>query len=596
MTERRRRTRRFTRALGLGSVALAISATACDRTPTTSGEALLLLTIDTLRADRLGCAGDPRARTPFLDRSARHGTQFAVAVAVAPLTLPSHATILSGALPPTHGARDNGSYRVHEDTPLLAETFASAGWETAAFVAAFPLASRFGLARGFETYGEATGVRRTGSTSSFAERSAGAVNADVSSFLASRESDRPLFLWVHYFDPHAPYAPPRHWARYATRDAYRGEIAYADREFGALERMLSSRFATVRVAITSDHGESLGEHGEESHGIFVYESTTRVPLSFAGEGMPRALRTEPVSLVEIATRLASWVGLTFDPGDHASLISPRADDEIYVESAYPLLRHGWSALRGLRTQHWKVIRAPEPEVYDLLADPGETRNLADDADARKRVAPLFSELASSAWDVVPPQESPDPQVEAALASLGYASMPERSEPLTDRPDPKEHVRIERYLGRATAALEAGQLADARAALALALGEDADNKEARLVRARLVAASGDIDGAFRMYEEALTLAPATLDALVYYETGRLALDVSDWARAEAAFERSVALDPLNADAVYNWGLAAYRSDRYADAEQRWRAALEIDPDHEFAREWIDDAARRAGEQE
>ena len=583
------------RVLTAAGAALLALGLACAREPARSGDVVALVTIDTLRADRLGCHGDPAARTPHLDRAARRGTQHAMAVATAPLTLPSHATILSGTLPPVHGARDNGSYRVHESTPLVAEAFQDAGWETAAFVAAFPLAARFGLARGFDHYGEATGVRRTGSMSSFAERRASAVNDEVREYLDGRTARDRLFLWVHYFDPHAPYDATRNWTRSVGRDGYRGEIAYTDREFGMLERALVSRFRTVLLALTADHGESLGDHGEDTHGIFVYDATMHVPLSFTGPGFAAGvIEREPVSLTMIAPNLAASAGVAFAPAD-----APQLEAEVgacYVESAYPRLRHGWAALRGLRTERWKVIRAPEPEIYDVLADPGELDNRFGDPHARAAVDALFRELELDVWDVQPPREEPDPEVEAALASLGYASIPaRRDEPAEELPDPKGRVRIERFLGLAHTALEAGDLAGATSALALVKAADPDNKESRLVRARLVAAGGDVEAAYLVYEEALALPPASLDALVYYEMGRLALDLGHWSRAEDAFGRSASLDPLNADAVYNWGLAAYRLDRFDDAVSRWRAALEIDPRHEFALEWIADAeARSRGE--
>ena len=577
----------------LAALALSVLAACGPRGEAPSGDVLLLLTIDTLRADRLGCGGDPRARTPFLDRVARGGTQFGTAVAATPLTLPSHATILTGLEPPAHGARDNGLFRVSEEAPLVPSALEAAGWETAAFVAAYPLAARFGLSRGFETYREAGGVRREGSASSFPERTAQQVNDDLLPWLDARRRSDPLFFWVHYFDPHAPYSPPRIYRKIHGRDSYRGEITFTDRRTGDLLRALEERFETVRICVTADHGESLGQHGEESHGIFVYEATTRVPLLFRGDGFPAGtLRSAPASLAQVAPTIVEWAGL--DPAranfPRPSLRTPADDSPVYVESLYPELRHGWSRLQGFRSPRWKVIRAPEPELYDLVDDPGETTNLH--GTANEEAAALLASLDRPEWNVALAPGRPDPEVEAALRSLGYAGVAPSSPGGEDLPDPKDRVAIERHLGRITAHLEAGQIPAARNALSLALAVDEKNKEAHVLRARLEAASGNVGGALEILEWCLTIPPASADGVVHFAAGELALNSGQLPFAEESFARAVAADGLNVDAVYNWGLVAYREGRFQDAVDRWRRALTIDPGHAYANEWLADAQARA----
>ncbi len=558
--------------------------TADDRDP-----AVLLVTIDTLRADRLGCGGDPRARTPHLDRLARTGLQYAVAIAAVPVTLPSHATILTGLVPPEHGVRDNGLYRVPDDVPSVAEAFRAAGWNTAAFVAAYPLAARFGLDRGFARYHDEFGVRDVASGAPFAERPADRVNESVAAWTASAP-DGPAFLWVHYFDPHAPYAPPRPWG-VAPRDPYRGEVSFTDRQLGAMLQGLRERYDVRLSIVTADHGESLGEHRESTHGIFIYEATTRVPLLLAGPDVPATgLRPGPVPLTAVAPTLAEGAGLdasTFpDPplagGDEAA-------DDLYTESMYPRLRHGWSELRAFRTRDWKVIQAPRPEAYDLRTDPGETMNLWENDDLPAFVDELFDRLEDEAFAFVSPSAAPDPEVEARLASLGYASVAEDD---GDRPDPKDRVLVERSLGRAAGLLEAGNLVGARASLAAVRQRDPHNKEAQLLLARVEASSGNVDRARALLDEALRLPPPTLDSTVHYEMGRLALDRGEPLEAERHFETSVMLDPLHVDARYNWGLAAYRDGRFGDAAERWREVLRLDPNHANAKQWLGDAEQRA----
>lgn len=574
-----------------------------------TGEALLLVTLDTLRGDRVGCGGDPAARTPGLDRLARTGLQFPVAVASVPLTLPSHATILSGLTPPEHGARNNGFYRVEDDVPLLPEALSRAGWETAAFVAAFPLARRFGLARGFATYHD-TGGMLGDASSGYAERPADRVTDDVETYLAARTDERPLFLWVHYFDPHAPFVPHAPFARRSGVDRYAGEVEFADRQMRRLLGVLEQRFTTVRVCVVADHGESLGDHGEDSHGIFVYESTTRVPLVFSGEGVRRgALEALPASVTRIAPSLLSWVGV--DPVGAGFVahplpeVGPSAtpdaatgdrDEPIYVESLLPQLRLGWAPLRGLRTSRWKVIQAPEPEIYDLARDPGERTNLYDDEATRATVADLLTRIESAPWTVrdTRPEEVDEPTA-ALLESLGYVGGARAfREGGRDLPDPKQAIAINRPILEASAFLAAGQLVPARQAISRALSVDSRHKEAYLLLARIEAESGNPEGALSYYDYCLTLPPPELDPVVNAGAGRVALDAGWPERAEPYLERAVHGNPLDADALFNWGAAAFRQGRYGDAAARWREVLRLDPDHSSARQWLPEAEAKRTE--
>jgi choline-sulfatase len=588
---------------------LALAGCAPDAGPPPSGDATLLVTIDTLRGDAVGCGGDPSARTPVFDRLARSGAQFAVAVSPVPLTLPSHTSIHSGLVPPEHGARNNGFYRVEERVPLLAEAFAAAGRETAGFVAAFPLARRFGLDRGFAVYRDTGGLAADGEQGAYPERSADAVNADVHAWLDARTEDRPAFLWIHYFDPHSPYVPHGPLRPADDRAAYAGEIAFADRQLGELLAMLRDRFAAVRICVTADHGESLGEHQEESHGIFVYEATTRVPLAFAGPDVAAGqLFPRPAPLTRIAATLLAWSGVdgTADrfPQEPfpvtAALVPDRRGDRrfaepVYVESLLPEERLGWAPLRGLRGERWKVIRAPEPELYDLDADPGELRNLHDDPAAREAAATLLDDIEDPRWDARPVAPSPvDERTEAMLATLGYVGGTGTPTETTDLPDPKSRIAINRHLMNAYAALGAGRIAAARGALSRALSVDSRHKEAYLLLAEVEVRSGNPKAALADYEFALTLQPAALDPVVHAGAGKTALDAGWNDVAERHLAEAAKGNPLDADVLFNWGTAAYRAGRFDDAVARWQRALALDPDHPSARRWLPDAeARRDG---
>jgi tetratricopeptide (TPR) repeat protein len=259
---------------------------------------------------------------------------------------------------------------------------------------------------------------------------------------------------------------------------------------------------------------------------------------------------------------------------------------------YPELRHGWAALRAFRSEEWKVVKAPEPEIFHLPTDPGETENLHSDPAVRAELAGLFAELASERFDLAPPgAESVDPEVEAALRSLGYAAPAPRGEEGREAPDPKERIRLERLLGSAASALESGNLAAARAAISRALSVDPRNKETQILLARLEASSGNFDRAFEVFRWSLGLPPKSTDAIVHYEAGRVALDAGRLELAEASFARSVEEDPLNVDALFNWGVAAYRQGRFRDAAARWRDALRLDPRHAPATRWLPDAEEK-----
>ncbi|HMB68784.1 MAG TPA: sulfatase-like hydrolase/transferase, partial [bacterium] len=534
------------------AAAIVVGAGGCSRPESPRTDAIVLVSVDTMRGDRFGAGGDAAARTPQLDRLARCGTQCATAVSPAPVTLPAHASLLTGLLPPAHGARDNGSFRVRDDVPLLAENMRRAGRATMACSAAFPLASRFGLARGFDVYADSLGVRASGE--SFAERPARSVTRDALARIDAAGTDRPLFLWMHFFDPHAPYEPPPPWSAACGGDGYRGEIAFTDRELGLALRALRDRYHPLRVCVTADHGESLGEHGEDTHGVFVYESTTRVPLVFCGPGADARLVKRPVGLTEVAGALEEW-----NRDARLELPAERSPGTagLYSETLYPELRHGWSRLRALRTERWKVIRAPRPEVYDMIADPGETTNLHG-SPAAAAGEQLAAALEDPRWDADDRPEEIDPETEAALLSLGYAgTVAPDARPAEALPDPKDRIRLERILSRAGGALESGRLAAARSALGSALAVDPGNKEANLLRARVEAAAGQIPLAEEVFAYCLELEPASLDAVVYYELGRVQLHAGRPADARASFAAAVERDPLNVDARFNLGVAESR---------------------------------------
>jgi len=557
----------------------------------------VLVTIDTLRADHVGCYGATTEATPTLDALARRGVRFETAISPAPLTLPSHATLFTALDPPAHGVRSNGAFRLDEGPATLAERFRSAGFATAAFVSAFVLDRRFGLTRGFERYDDELGVqdedvgvesRRAGET--------------VDAALGWLE-DAParFFLWLHLYDPHAPYEPPEpHQTRQLGRP-YDGEIAYADAELGRLLAALDARFPDGRtlVLVTSDHGESLGEHGEPTHAFTVYDATQRVPLILAGPSVPAGV-VEPrlVRLADVAPTLLALAGLPpLDGVSGASLLpAPGAPREpgagvAWVETLAPQLDLGWSPLLGVRTPEHKYVRAPRPELYELASDPGETRNLA--AERPDLVAELDALVAArAAGQRAQPNLGVDAETAERLRALGYLSAPEPAasgRPLGEvgGPDPKDEIgklevlrevltflkqrrgreALERFaalgalgfeleLLRGEAALLAGELDAARASVERAQRLDAGRANPRVLLGRIEEAAGRLDRADAAFREALRLDPEAGGAAV--GLGRVAEARGELDAARAHYEKARTLRRIEAEAL--WRLAALEIER------------------------------------
>ena len=351
---------------------------------------VLLVTLDTTRADRIGAFGGAAVPTPSLDAIAREGVRFDEATSQVPLTLPSHATILTGRYPASHGVRHNGAYRLRDSETTLAERFRDAGFETAAFVGAFVLNRQYGTSQGFGTYDDVDVDRYQGGrdVQFEAQRTADDVNARVLDWLDRRKPGR-FFAWVHYYDPHLPYAPPESDARTLRGSGYDREISYLDACFGDLVRALRGRglLDTTIVAVAGDHGESLGEHREVSHGVFLYEGALRVPMMIRAPGRVPvgSVVHGPAGLVDLAPTLLELAGMKPTPGTEGRSLLPRIlgrddgrDAPVFAETYMPRIEFGWSELHMVRDERFKYILAPRPELYDLKDDPKEepreTRN------------------------------------------------------------------------------------------------------------------------------------------------------------------------------------------------------------------------------
>jgi arylsulfatase A-like enzyme/Flp pilus assembly protein TadD len=421
-----------------------------------SSRDIVLITIDTLRADAPGFAGNPRSQTPALDRLAAQGRVFTNAHAHNVVTLPSHTNILTGLYPYQHGVRDNTGFRLSAGVPTLATVLHGAGYATGAFVAAFPLDSQFGLNHGFDVYDDHYPKGSNETEFVIPERRGDEVVRLALAWWKARQG-RPRFLWVHLYDPHAAYEPPEPFASRFKDNPYLGEVAAADSFLAPLlGPFLAGQERPALVIVTGDHGEALGEHGEESHGLFTYEATLKVPLVVWGRGVAPGRDGRSARHVDIFPTVLQAAGIagTTLPGPRRpgrSLLGPPDSGDSYFESLSSTLNRGWAPLRGLLRGGTKFIALPLPEVYDLPRDPREKDNRFEAE--RQAARGVFAALPKeSAWP--PKREDLRPGNAALLQSLGYisgsAALRESYGPEDDPKrliglDQKVHTAIDLYM-------------------------------------------------------------------------------------------------------------------------------------------------------
>jgi hypothetical protein len=428
---------------------------------------LLLVTLDSTRADALSGDAASRALAPRIAALAEGGVRFPNAYTVAPLTIPAHASLLTGLVPPRHGARDNGRFALPGSADTLAEVLHARGFETAAFVSALVLDRGFGLDQGFELYDQPPLVERMNGGMP-AERPGLETALAAAGWLGERERGQPFFAWVHLFDAHNPYAPgPEHLAR-AGGDAYRGEVAALDDAVGILVDALAARGldSETLIVVTADHGESLGEHGELLHGALCYEATVRVPLVFRFPGAPpEPGRARLASLVDLFPTMLARLALPIPPGlDGFDLFATDLPVErgVYFESYLGFLHYGWSPLAGWLDGRGKYLHSSEPEFYLSWTDPEERHDLADSRvkDCERARAEIAALLARPA--LARTEHGASRELEAALWALGYArgesveaELPSPLAP-SDAPSPKTGARELEPLQRANALFNAGR--------------------------------------------------------------------------------------------------------------------------------------------
>lgn len=542
------------------------------------GANVVLISIDTMRTDRLGAYGYEGADTPRIDGLARDGIRFEQVVSPMPLTLPAHTSLMTALSTPAHGVRDNGAFELAAEDTTLAEQLRQAGYAGGAFVGSFVLHSRWGLERGFDHYDDNFEYEQPGGIPGQVERRAEAVvDAAIGWLREPREA--PFFAWIHLYDPHSPYAAPEPYAsRFADRP-YDGEVAYTDAQIGRLIDELDGQGVlddTVLV-LTADHGEGLGEHDEPGHGMFLYDTTVLVPLIIRAPDGARAGRAvvEQVRLIDVAPTIlelvdveipTSFVGASLEPF-FAGEAAPRA---AYSETYYPLWHFGWQELRALRKDGFKYIQAPREELYDLGSDPDELRNIA--ADQPSRAAALESEVEDLRGEPAQAPGALSAEASARLRALGYIGNAPADVPAGPLPDPKDKIHLFTRTTEGQGLLAAGELTEAVEVLRGVVEEDPRISSAWVTLGNAQFRLGRFADAAASFREAVRLAPQDHVALVNLGLAHRRLGDPEAARAD--FEAVLTLDPSNTSARFNLGEMTIESGDAARAKEHFEAAARI----------------------
>jgi arylsulfatase A-like enzyme/tetratricopeptide (TPR) repeat protein len=547
---------------------------------------VLLVTVDTLRADHLGSYGYAAAQTPALDRLAARGLRFAQAATVAPLTLPAHSSLMTGTFPAYHGVRDNGGFYLGDDQVTLAKVLRAGGYRTGGFVSAFVLDRRWGIGQGFDRYYDDFDLAkyRLDVGLDAVQRPGSEVVSKAIEWL-DQDSTRPFLAWVHLYEPHAPYDPPEPIrVRFPPTmiGAYDAEVATADIQVGRLIDHLatSGRLDRTVVVVLGDHGESLGEHGEEQHGFFVYDATVRIPLIVAGPGVPSRVIGDQVRIVDVMPTLLEMLGVETPKSVQGRSLLPLARGErldlvALSETWYPRHHYGWSELTAIRDGRYHFIAAPRRELYDTQTDPGETHNLADvnpsGADIQAQALQAFVARTSATHAPAAPR-AVDPDVEQRLRALGYvgATISPRVLDERRRGDPKDKIALYNLMKQAGLDSVEGRVDDGIRKVRQALADDPEIVEAYLMLGNMNAKAKREKESLAAYQKALALDPDNQSAafslaLAYKSAGRTEA-------AEAGFERVLTLNPRDSKARYQLADIWMQRGDFARAEAALQRAV------------------------
>jgi arylsulfatase A-like enzyme/Flp pilus assembly protein TadD len=581
---------------GVALIGLCFSFIASPSWAANSQPNVVLFTLDTMRADHLQCYGYKAIETPNLDSLASQGVRFAHAYSAVPITLPSHTVILTGTYPMRNGMHDFSGNRLNSTLPTLASILHGRGYETGASLGSAVLDSRFGLNRGFDFYYDHFDFSRLDERN--IDEMARPGNEVVDHALGWLEShhQKPFLLWVHLYDAHAPYHPPEPFlSRYRGRP-YDGEIAFVDEQVGRVINYLKLKdlYANTMIVVAADHGESLGEHGEKTHGFFIYDATLHVPLIFKlpGSAQPSTHVVEnAVNLADILPTVLEGLGIAI-PGDvqGKSLIpemhgqQPKSPAEMYAETYLPRIHFNWSELRSIRFRQYYFIDAPRPELYDTSTDPHELKNIYSEQRAvanelRKRLAALISRYTPKSGQTAAVRTGLDPELEERLKSLGYMAVGSASdEVISDRslPDPKDRIQVYDLVSEALSDSQHEHFVESVSKLEQAEKTEKNSIPIEYLLGLDYLRMHNYTASVEKLQNVVRLSPTY--SLATYYLGLAYADGGDYRQAILTFQRALELDGSNYDAAFNLGAAYLKVDRIADAEESLRESVKINPSY------------------
>jgi len=554
---------------------------------------VIIITIDTVRADHLGCYGYALVQTPNINGLAHSSARFSHAFSTVPLTLPAHASLFTGSFPMATGVHDFATNTLPSSAVTLAEVLRQNGYATGAFLGSPVLDARYGLNQGFDTYFDHFDLRHVDEDKADVVKRPGDKVMDEALGWLKRGPRQPFFLWVHLYDAHYPYQPPEPFAtRYKTRP-YDGEIAFVDVQVGRLLSFLKEKgsFANSLVVLASDHGESLGDHGEQKHGFFIYDSTLHVPLLIkVPRATPRVIG-EDISLVDVmptilqALQIPSPLTVQGRSLLSGSLGRPGSgSSDVYAETFLPLLHFSWSQLRALRWKGLKYIEAPHPELYDTVADPHETKNLLETRPAvaqvmRNRLSNIVRRYTSVSSEEAGGKGLTDPALLDRLHALGYVTTPAGT--VADAsgkqlPDPKDRVQVYELFWQAMADGQQGRYEESLRKLGEAQKLEPDSLPVLLLAALDHFQMRDFPQSIQLFNRTLELKPKF--AQPHYYLGVMYAQTSNNEAAMEHFKKALELEPTNFTAAFGLGSTYLRLKRVDEAASAFQEAIKLHPDY------------------
>jgi arylsulfatase A-like enzyme/Flp pilus assembly protein TadD len=589
---------------------LLISSAFATKAPVSQPPNVIVITIDTLRPDHLGCYGNKQIRTPNIDGLASDGVRFERAYTAVPVTLPSHTVIFTGTYPVFNGMHDFAGNKLGPAQPTLAAVLKDEGYATGAVVASAVLDSRFGLNRGFDFYYDHFDFNRLEESNIEEMERPGNVVADVTLDWLKQNYQKKFFLWMHLYDPHYPYHPPSPFnAEYKDRP-YDGEIAFADQQVGRLIEFLKEKgiYKNTLIVLSGDHGESLGEHGEKTHGFFIYNATLHVPLIFHLPGGIATKTKTPQGLVNLADVMPTVLGILHiaAPADvqGRDLLplmegQPEADSRsLYAETFLPRLHFNWSELRSVETEKYHFIEAPKPELYDLSVDPNELHNIISEKPAvgeelRARLKSLI--VQNSAGQEVAEKTGLDPALMERLKSLGYAGFsgggsPEAS--TRELPDPKDRIAVYELFSDAMAESQHGEYDQSAHKLLSVLKTEPNSVPAHYILGLNYYRMHQFPSAVEQLQRVMQLSPEY--ALAEYQLGLAYARNGDMDDAERTLKHTLELDPTNFDAAYNLGAVYLQKKMVPEAAAALRQSSAINPGYAPAHKALGDVLLYQGQ--